>query len=524
MTSQTSDELIFDISPVTDNTDNGPVDHTVNLTALRDGHPGRSTIIRAYPGSKVFGLRFALTIKELLKERKLGPSDAMQFKSAANYFMDFFARKNFRDDIIPSRDVLKKFADDLESRFGKKIPVNIPIVYRLVSKVFETMCPGLVAPRSRFALVDASEDNDAKGHLRPVSPRRKRAGAQSVAAALAAAKDFTRVHDRISIGRAEAESEGDDMLREISRNAFAKPQNSCTRQGALRLFKTALGYQPISSTEFYDRFGYRTDLYLNFPAPGRAATVGHTPMQSGLVGMFRWVLPTATDLMGPVVLCLEHTGWNKSTLLSMKSSMVSEAIAGARDGKSKIWSWKARAARYDETSVLAGPDSLLAKLAAVQTWNAPLRQEIVDELSLVDDLLEEPILAHGRQELEKRRKVLVNMRDRLWLCLGSSPVGVTRLKKNDLCAKTFAAMFTDNGADLNEIGKYNCQEARLNYLARLENGRNLQGLLKTVTRHASMRTTQGYADQLPSAAKSDRAVAQFSKQQMMIGSTDGGRA
>jgi hypothetical protein len=512
-----TDELIFKVNPVVDTTDNGIVAYTVNLTALRDGHPGRSNI-RSYPGSKVFGRNFALAIKTQLLDAPLGPrgpSDAMQFKSAANYFMDFFARNNFCDDTVPSRSLLVKFADDLELRFGTPIPSNIPVVYRLVSRVFETMRPCVVAPRSRFALVDAAV---------PASTGRTRPGAESYAATLAAARDFTRVNDRISCGRAEAESEGEDMLVEIDRNASAKPQDCCTRAGALRLYKKELGYQPISAAEFHDRFGCRTDHYLNFPAPGRAATAGSTPMQTGLVGMLRWVLPTATDLMGPVVLCLECTGWNRSTILSMKNSMVSEAIATARDGKTKIRSWKGRAHRYDETSVLTGPGSLLDVLASVQTWNGPLRKAILDELALVISELKGSLPAHRRLELETRKSELFNMSDRLWLCLGSSPVGITRLKENDLCATTFAAMFMDHGVDLAEIGTYNCQEARLNYLARLENGRSIQTLLKTVMRHASTKTTRGYASRLPGAAKSDRAIAQFSKQQMVAGLSGGGRA
>jgi len=503
------DELIFFVRPRVDTTSHGIMAYRVDLTAIRDGHPGRSDIPK-YAGSKGFGLQFALAIKARLIDRRLSESDAMQHKSAANRFMEFFDRNEFDDETEPSRRLLIQFADDIEHMYGDEIPTDMPRIYRTIVAIFKKMCPGLIAPRKRFVCVDTSGTSDA-----PLVPsiNEERRGAANFCAASVAMADFRRVRDRISLGRLEAISEGEDLLQTIHRSPNAGLAKVGTQEGGLRLLYRHLDFKPITADEFHRRFGVRADECLRFPAPGRAATAGASVMQTGLVGAFRWVVPTATDLMGPVVLCLENTGWNRSTILAMKSSMVTEALESARNGRSRIFSWKGRAHRPEETSLPTGAGSLLDVLSVVQEWTTPLRDSIEEQLASTIDILKEELSDERRHLLERKRDGLSNMKDRLWLCLGSCPVGVTRLKENDLSAKCFRAMFTDNGADLNAIGKYNCHEARLNYLARVERGSDVQlELLRAISRHRSVSTTlRNYASKLPGSVIRDRTLAQFSR-------------
>lgn len=503
-----SDELIFEVTPRIDTTSHGVQPYRVDLTALRDGHRGRSNV-DGYRGSKDFGRRLGLATKERLQDRRLSKSDASLHKTATNHFMRFFDEQGFPDDIEPSFSLLREFANYIERIYGAEIPSEIPDVYGTIENLFKEMSPGMDVPRRRFVRADIGGPAALASHESIKEIQRR---AEDYSAARAAMADFKLVQDRISIGRAEAMSDGEDLLQVISDTPDVGPMKACTQERVSRLLYRQLNLQPITASEFESRFNIRPDQYCLFPAPGRAATAGASLMKAGLVGAYRWVLPTATDLMGPVVLTLENTGWNMSTILVMKSSMVTRALSTARDGVSKIYSWKGRAGRPEETSIVAGPGSLLDVLATVQEWNAPLRSSIIEELSTVNALLRQSPVNDRREELERRQSWLENMKDRLWLCLGSCPIGVTRLKEGDLSAKSFRAMFESNKADLAKIGKYNCREARLNYLARAEGDRNVQvEVLKAIARHGSICTTLNhYADRLPGALKRDEQLAKFS--------------
>ena len=491
------DELIFEVEPLMDTSSHGVVNHTVNLTALRDGHKGRSNVA-SFKGCPSFGLRLGLAIKERLQSRHFSESDAKEHINAANEFMRFFDRANLSADTQINNKLLSDYADDLEKFYGDSIPGGIPRIYRCICAVFETMNPALRRQRARFV----SEDSKC--------PVGERPGSQNYEAAMAALSDFRRVNTRISLGLAEARSDGPNLINLVKRDERAAAKHF-TRANVLRLLKKEHDLRPITAAAFHEQFGFRPDHSLRIPAPGRPATPGASPMKTGLAAAFRWVLPTATDLMGPFVLVLESTGWNQATILNMKSSMITEAIEKAVNGRTKIQSWKGRANRPETAPTRTDEGSLLHVLQAVQRWASPLRRSIIDQIENLDQAL---IIENGqvtRRKLESLRDELANMQDRLWLCMTTATIGVGRLRPDDVSAACFRAMFVDNNANLEAIGHYNCHEARLNYLARADRGKGLDvEMIRAHTRHSQIQTTsQHYTEKLPGAIRRDRGIANF---------------
>jgi len=491
------DELIFEVKPRADNSSHGAVAYTVNLTALRDGHKGRSNVA-GFKGCPSFGLRLGLAIKMRLQARRLSESDAKEHISAANEFLRFFDRAKLRADTQVTNLLLSQYADDLEEFYGDSIPGGIPRIYRCICAIFQTMDPAIRPQRARFV----SEDCECSVDERP--------GSQNYEAAMAALSDFRRVDDRISVGLADASSDGPnlaDLLRQ-DKTAAAK---HFTRANVLRLLKNELDLRPVSAAAFHEQYGLRPDQCLRIPAPGRPATPGASPMKSGLAPALRWVLPTATDLMGPFVLVLESTGWNQATILNMKSSMVTDAIEKAVNGRTKIKSWKGRSKRPETAPTRTDESSLLHVLRAVQRWTSPLRRSINDQIGKLDRALAKEDDPVTRRTLAKLRNELANMQDRLWLCMTTATIGVGRLRPNDVSAICFKAMFVDNNANLEAIGHYNCHEARLNYFARADRGKGLDvEMIRAHARHSHSGTTSRYyTEKLPGAIRRDRAIATF---------------
>jgi len=491
------DELIFDVKPRTDNSSHGVVAYTVNLTALRDGHKGRSNVA-GFKGCPSFGLQLGLAIKKRLQARRLSESDAKEHISAANEFMRFFDRAKLPADTQATNLLLTQYADDLEEFYGDSIPGGIPRIYRCICAVFQTMNPTIRPQRTRFV----SEDCECSIG--------ERIGSQNYEAAMAALSDFRRVDDRISAGLAEASSDGPNLIDLLRQDGTAAAKHF-TRANVLRLLKNELDLRPISAAAFHENFGLRPDQCLRIPAPGRPATPGASPMKTGLAPAFRWVLPTATDLMGPFVLVLESTGWNQATILNMKNSMITEAIEKAVNGRTKIESWKGRAKRPETAPTRTDESSLLHVLQAVQRWTSPLRRSINDQLEKLDQALALENSQVTRRALEDLRDELANMQDRLWLCMTTATIGVGRLRPDDVSAVSFRAMFVDNNANLEAIGHYNCHEARLNYLARADRGKGLDvEMIRAHARHSHIQTTsRHYAEKLPGAIRRDRAIATF---------------
>lgn len=393
-----------------------------------------------------------------------------------------FATTEIEGAIDPCHGVLVGFADFLDRCRGHgpdRILSDAPRIYTTVKKVFQKMRPGISLPRRRFVVAHEAE---TVRHI-----------LDGYEAARAAFKDYGRVRERISTGRDIAERAGPDLL------SLEAPV-SYTKENVLRLLKTELNYSPISAAAFEDRFGICPDRHFHFPAPGRAATVGTMPMRSGLATTFRWVLPTATDLLGPMVRTLENTGWNKSTILNMKDSMVEKAIATAKKGKTRIWSYKGRAGGYEKADILAGERSLLEVLTTVKTWTAPLRASIANDLADVERRLAEELSESERARLLRRKSKLRNMKDRLWLCLSSKTVGTTMLVPDELTSAKLNAMFKDNDADMDAIGHYNFHEARLHFMARIQKGAEVTvELLRVLSNHSSAATSEmNYAGKLPS--------------------------
>lgn len=491
------DDLIFEVEPLMDTTSHGVVNHTVNLTALRDGHNGRSNVA-GFKGCPSFGLRLGLAIKERLQARHLSESDAKEHINAANEFMRFFDRAKLAADTQIDNKLLSHYADDLEEFYGKSIPGGIPRIYRCICAVFRKMNPAIRRQRARFV----SEDSKCSVDERP--------GSQNYEAAMAALSDFRRVDARISLGLSEAGSDGPDLIDLVQQDGTAAAKH-LTRANVLRLLKKEHDLRPITAAAFHEQFGLRPDHSLRIPAPGRPATPGASPMKTGLAAALRWVLPTATDLMGPFVLVLESTGWNQATILSMKSSMITAAIEKAVNGRTKIESWKGRAKRPETAPTRTDEGSLLHILQAVQRWTSPLRRSIKDQIEKLDQALIIENSQETRRTLENLRDEMANMQDRLWLCMTTATVGVGRLRPDDVSATCFRAMFVDNNADLEAIGHYNCHEARLNYLARADRGKGLDvEMIRAHARHSDVQTTsQHYTGKLPGAIRRDRGIANF---------------
>jgi hypothetical protein len=158
------DELIFEVRPRMDNSSHGVVEHTVNLTALRDGHKGRSNVA-SFKGCPSFGFRLGLAIKKRLQARHLSESDAREHINAANEFMRFFDRANLPADTQINNKLLSDYADDLEEFYGDSIPGGIPRIYRCICGVFRTMNPAIRRQRARFV----SEDSKCSADERPGS-------------------------------------------------------------------------------------------------------------------------------------------------------------------------------------------------------------------------------------------------------------------------------------------------------------------------------------------------------------------
>ncbi|SIO51578.1 hypothetical protein SAMN05443247_06989 [Bradyrhizobium erythrophlei] len=490
--SKHKDPLIFEVEPAVDTTRHGRAAYVFDLTSLRDGFVGR-TNIPPFMGDRDFGLEFGLAIKDILTKGR-GQHSAIHYRRAAYVFMRF-ATTEIEGPIEPCHRVLVSFADFLDRYRGHgrdRILSDAPRIYITVKQLFQKMRPGISVPRRRFVAAYEAET------VRPIP--------QGYEAAQAAFKDYGRVRARIATGRGLAERPSPDLLN-------LEAPVSYTMESVMRLLKTELKYSPISAAAFEDRFGIRPDRHFHFPAPGRAATVGTVPMRSGLSSTFRWVLPTATDLLGPVVLTLENTGWNKSTILNMKHSMVDKAIATAKNGKTSIWSYKGRARDYEKADILCGERSLLEVLTTVQTWTAPLRASIASDLAEVDCRLAGELSAPERTRLPRRKSKLRNMKDRLWLCLSSKTVGTTMLVSDDLTSAKLNAMFEDNDADLDAIGHYNFHEARLHFMARIQNGTDVTvELLRVLSNHSSAATTEmNYAGKLPGTFIRDMPIHSVSE-------------
>jgi hypothetical protein len=455
----TDDPFVLWITPREKPYEHGRKSYPVDLRALRDGLSPTKTN-RGFKGLPTLAGQILGAAKAHLASKRPHKTTSQNFKMSLHHFWrfaDLFTTvlktfgepetgiPNF-DDLwqIPGSNwkLFQMWLTGFETTRRREIYVDCKLIFEAAAKELSAQEIAAGRPGRSFRLPYCPFPPEREfARWEEEGPYPEEVCRAIVAAATA---EFRSVERRFRDGHASADR-GEDPIPLRDRQRAARIHSNgpgwekvWTRANTLHFIRN-LGLTDLSWPRLTDTFGIYPGT-LKHPPELRPSiwTTAEKSRGRSLADHIRWFYPSASDLIGAIMIVSMRTGWNLETILSMKRSNWWRPHPEDPQGAVVMYSRKARArgpggpskGRVQRAMSLRKRAHAFDVVNTVIQWTEPLRIQATAELEDVINQLEgmapdQP----GRASLQRDRERLEDLVDRVWLCMSLNPFGVTALNQ-----------------------------------------------------------------------------------------------